>query len=201
MQDWEGGVRVNGFVSGGFISTQAPSRVGSRLEGLVHVCDWYATFTALAGASVTDARAQRAGLPPPDSLNLWPYLSGKVEVSPRSGFHMSKNAILDGHLKLLTGDVKHACWAGPHFPNGTGDPTCNEVARCGDGGCLYDVFADPGEYVDLAADPAHAADLARLQKLLGSANTKLFSPDRGAPDTRACQQVVKNGGFWAPFAP
>ena len=53
---------------------------GRRLDGLTVVWDWYATFAALVGLArpPTDLAAAEAGLLPIYSLNLWPYLSGKV---------------------------------------------------------------------------------------------------------------------------
>ena len=43
---FEGGIRVNAFLSGGFL----PASVrGTKLEGMIHIVDWYATFCALAG--------------------------------------------------------------------------------------------------------------------------------------------------------
>ena len=35
-------------------------------------------------------------------------------------------------------------------------------------------------------------DSALVQQL------RTFSPDRGEPDTNACAQIKKNGGFWGP---
>jgi arylsulfatase I/J len=84
MTNWQGGIRVNAFVSGGMLSTAAPAMVGTKLDGFTHACDFYATFCALAGVDKTDARAAAAGLPPVDGLDLWPYLSGKVKASPRT---------------------------------------------------------------------------------------------------------------------
>ena len=41
LSDWEGGIRGNAFVSGGFLQKHAhPSRIGSKLEGFTHICDW-----------------------------------------------------------------------------------------------------------------------------------------------------------------
>ena len=39
--DWQGGVRVNAFVSGGYLPE---SMRGKKTEGYVHIADWYATF-------------------------------------------------------------------------------------------------------------------------------------------------------------
>ena len=57
---------------------------GSKLEGLGAVWDWYATFAQLAGVDPTDHAAAAAGLPPVDSVSLWPYLSGAQPLSPRT---------------------------------------------------------------------------------------------------------------------
>lgn len=36
--NWEGGVRVPGFVAGGVVP---PAMRGKTLDGLVHICDWF----------------------------------------------------------------------------------------------------------------------------------------------------------------
>ena len=41
--DWQGGVRVNAFVSGGYLPEQMR---GKKTEGYIHIADWYATFCA-----------------------------------------------------------------------------------------------------------------------------------------------------------
>jgi hypothetical protein len=56
-------VRVNAFVSGGFLKKVAPSsRVGVKLEGFIHICDYYTTLAALAGVDHVDHRAALAKL-------------------------------------------------------------------------------------------------------------------------------------------
>ena len=75
-------MRVNGFVSGGYV----PEKMrGTKLSGLTTAWDWYAIVVAgIAGLDPTDREAKAAGLPPLDSKNLWPYLSGATTVSPRT---------------------------------------------------------------------------------------------------------------------
>ena len=113
--NWQGGIRVNAFVSGGLIKAAAPvsgeseslspymrqttsldrsvavcyrcgwklsnnerceqAMVGKKLTGLTHVCDWFATFCALAGVDKTDTRAALAGLPPVSTALPWPRCS------------------------------------------------------------------------------------------------------------------------------
>ena len=61
--NWQGGIRVNAWASGGMIPA---AMRGRKLEGLTAVWDVYATFSAVAGADPTDHRAAAAGLPPID---------------------------------------------------------------------------------------------------------------------------------------
>ena len=68
--NWEGGVRADAFVAGGLLP---PSVRGTKLGGArsyLHLCDFYATFSFLAGVDPHDAKAHAAGLPPIDSLNM-----------------------------------------------------------------------------------------------------------------------------------
>ena len=81
MNNWEGGIRGNSFVSGGFLP---PSVRGSKFDGMVALWDWYATFASLAGVDPTDARAAAAGLPPIDSHDLSPVILGQTTTSPRT---------------------------------------------------------------------------------------------------------------------
>jgi arylsulfatase A-like enzyme len=79
--DFEGGIRMAAFASGGYL----PAGVrGSVNEGIMHIADWYATFAALAGVDPTDAKAAAAGLPAIDSINQWPFLSGANATAPRT---------------------------------------------------------------------------------------------------------------------
>ena len=50
--NWEGGIRVNAFVSGGFLPA---SQRGTKYEGLVAGWDWYATFCAFGGTNLARA--------------------------------------------------------------------------------------------------------------------------------------------------
>eukprot|EP00937_MAST-01D_sp_MAST-1D-sp2_P000373 g373.t1 len=202
MANWEGGVRTNAFVSGGFIKQVAPQMVGKKLEGYVHVCDWYATFAALAGASARDERGAIANLPPVDCkfASLFACLMWEVPNSPRDTIHMDEGVAVRGDLKLLKSESAQACWAGPYYPNGTADAGCNRNERCGQsGGCLYNITADPSEYVNLATDPAYAGHLAAMNKLVDDLDATLFTPNRGKADPKACDQADKNGNFWGPW--
>eukprot|EP01047_Picozoa_sp_COSAG01_P040804 COSAG01_NODE_3457_length_6072_cov_14.110330_3_plen_233_part_00 len=75
MSNWDGGVRANAFVSGGFL----PHKVrGTKYAGLIAIWDWYSTLCAFGGVVATDARAAAASLPPLDSLSMHEVLLGAV---------------------------------------------------------------------------------------------------------------------------
>ena len=122
--NWQGGARANSFVSGGLIP---PARRGTVEQGFVSVEDWYATFCALAGVDKTDTRAAAAGLPPVDSVDLWPLISGANATSPHSEIVLGMPTIASGNsygdasigvqaviqadgYKLLIGHVHQNVW-------------------------------------------------------------------------------------------
>merc|ERR1711988_830911 len=105
FSNFEGGIRVNAFVTGGLVPSE---RHGSKLEGLATGWDWYATYAALAGVDPTDHKAAAAGLPPHDSLNIWPWIAGEVENSPRTELalgDMTNGAASDPTSQTLVGGL------------------------------------------------------------------------------------------------
>jgi hypothetical protein len=66
---------------------------------LHHAGDWYRTFAQLAGVleeAIFDERAKAASLPPLDSLDVWPMLSGANATSPRIEIPLSTLPGLNG---------------------------------------------------------------------------------------------------------
>jgi len=117
---FEGGIKVAAFISGGLV----PAKLrGTTNNGIVHVADWYATFAKLAGQDPTDHRAAAAGLPPIDSLDVWPFLSGVETVSPRTSFPVGDNCVVQGDWKLITTKTSPDFWQGPKFPNSSSAAT------------------------------------------------------------------------------
>ena len=91
-----------------------------------------------------------------------------------------------------------AVWQGPVYPNASTSWT-NTPVECGAGGCLFNVFADPGEHEDLAS--REPGVLAEMQARLAELRRGVFSPLRGAQSELACN--ASRGacrGFVCPFA-
>eukprot|EP00662_Eupelagonemidae_sp_cell21_P005789 gene5789-60715_t len=86
LSDWEGGTRVNAFVSGGFVP---PSLRGTAHDGYIHI------------------PADALGLPSVDSINQWPALM-KGAAAPRTEIHISERTLINGSYKLLTGSPSGA---------------------------------------------------------------------------------------------
>ena len=190
--DWQGGVRVNAFVSGGYLPE---GMRGKKTDGYIHIADWYSTFCTLAGVDPTDERAAKAKLPPIDSLNVWPLISGQNSTSPRVDIPVTKNTLISGDYKILTGDISEAGWTGPHYPNSSHH--IDAVAKCGDG-CLYNIKEDPLEQHDLATEMPDV--LKKMQSKLAEYQSTHFNPDRGSEWPGACEAATNHYGYyWGPF--
>lgn len=107
--EFEGGVRVNAFVSGGLIPT---SKRGTISQGLVAIADVYTTLCALAGADPTDHTAAAAGLPAVDGIDFSPMLLDEtVEVSDSKRTEIQLMPLSGGDLNGLDAyDVMLAMW-------------------------------------------------------------------------------------------
>eukprot|EP00035_Acanthoeca_spectabilis_P030436 m.9413 g.9413 ORF g.9413 m.9413 type:complete len:541 (-) comp4173_c0_seq2:103-1725(-) len=213
---FDGGMRINFFVGGGYIPE---AQRGRTVDGLAHVTDLYATFCALAGVSPEDSNR---GVPNVDSVDIWPLVTGANTTSPRMELPLSigppgddgcsdatgpssagrSGALIVGRYKLIVGTTCPAHWAGPDSPNGTAESPF--MHKCGDG-CLFDLLADPGEHKDLAADSAHAATFATLQERIGVLREEVFQTPYDAspmtPEECASPGVrgVLESGVWAPW--
>ena len=219
--NWEGGIRAPGVVSGGWLPTAA---AGTVVDGLIHLCDWYATFCALAGVDPFDTKAAKALLPPIDSLNVWPLISGANATSPRTevlltplsgdrfngtNLRSGDAALISGTFKLIVGNISQASWCAPKYPNNT-DPwdTWTTVHACtlpassseqeAKVGCLFNIYDDPGEHHDLAVEQPERA--AAMLKRLSELDATVFDPNRGSPDhDGVCKQAAANGGYFGPW--
>jgi len=141
---------VNAFVSGGYLPEKMQ---GQKTDGYIHLAEWYGTFSKIAGVDPTDDRAAKAKLPPVDSFNMWPLISGETTTSPRTDVPISIYTLISGDYKILTGDVPQAGWTGPQYPNLTNpNDGIYDIEHCSDSGCLYNIKQDPEERKSLASE-------------------------------------------------
>ena len=153
FSDWQGGIRVNAFVSGGYLLEKMK---GQKTDSYIHLTDWYATFCYLAGVDPTDEEAAKAKLPPIDSMNMWPLISGQNSTSPRTDIPVSNNTLISGDYKIITGNVNMSIWTGPHSPNATIQMNTIQIIEDCFKGCLFDIKTDPTEHINLATKMALA---------------------------------------------
>lgn len=169
-----------------------------------------------------DPAARATGLPPLDSFDQWPYLSGAAAESPRNEILISDTAalwfncdgqalvggIIRGDYKLLVRpkDKDYAVGqdvrTGPFWPNSTEHmvPIIHpkKCAREPETGCMYDIRKDPYEEHNLAA--AQPGVFQDLLAAVDAAQATVYSPKRGGEDPAACRQAREsNWGFWGPW--
>ena len=221
VSNWEGGVRVASFVSGGFVPE---AMRGKKLDGYVHLADWLATFAHIAGVDPTDHVAAAAGLPAIDSLNMWPYLSGETSDSPRDEIPLAIDfslagrvnrtippllrpyiqnisALISGEYKLLYGLQVQSFWQAPVFPNASSAPygVLGKHTHICAPACLYNVRDDPTEQHNLVLE--HPLVVERLLKRVKELQkTHYFR--KSDIDFPGCNEaLVRNGNFFGPWLP
>ena len=214
----EGGIRVTAFWGGGYLPA---SSYGTSIHGIVSVADYSTTLCIIGGGTLEscqlDTVAEAAGLPPLDSLNVWPLISGINLTSPRVEIPVSNNVLIQykgvgngsggGPIwKWLSGTISRAAWTGPIFPNATGADPAGVQLDCGVVGCLFDIWADPEERNDVALTyPSIASQMkSRLNQL---SNGFYSNSDEGGtsrcpkntPDCMCWAGMNLHGGFLGPF--
>ena len=202
--NFEGGVHVPALLSGGVLPEAMRGRV---LDGVVHIADFYSTFCHLAGGiDPTDTNPDAPS--PIDSLNMWPYLSGAVQESPRnltvfdhlmfSG--VAQGAIRSGRYKLVMMNESEAGWYGQFSPNETWNKAMADIYACSvDAPCLFDIVSDPTEHVDLAKVLPNVT--SEMIDLFHSLDDEYHPPKQAPPDDKDgyCEALYSADGFVVPW--
>jgi len=146
----------------------------------------------------TDTKAAAAKLPPVDSLDMWPLISGQNSTSPRVDVPVSYDTLISEGYKILVGTVTGAGWTGPQYPNKTHPEGIRPTQKCGESGCLYNIKTDPNEHNNLAV--AMPDILEMMHNKLEKYRATYFNPFRGFTSKEACDKAInKYGSFWGPF--
>jgi arylsulfatase I/J len=214
--DFEGGIRVAAFVSGGFVPLVAR---GTVRGGYVHAADWFPTFCTLGGGVDCNdtATAAKRKVPAVDGSDMWAYLSGKVASSPRTEIMVSRcehpnqhkipdsklspdcsGALISKNHKLVLGAQYYGFWQGPVYPNASTDhSTFDHFVDCGLG-CVFDIEKDPAETVDLAK--ANPDLLQLLRARFFELNATQFDAPRLGTDTARCEKyAAAHDGCLGPY--
>eukprot|EP00038_Savillea_parva_P008859 m.179651 g.179651 ORF g.179651 m.179651 type:complete len:548 (-) comp14819_c0_seq1:100-1743(-) len=202
---WEGGIRVNAFVSGGFL----PQSVrGTKLDGpnaMIHITDWYVTFAKLAtGEMPTDQWAADSNLPAIDGHDVWPLVSGQNKTSPRTTIVVNAQLLVHNEWKYVKSgsNMIEAQWEGPQYPNGStlADNTwvANYHYQCSNkDGCLWNVVEDMTEQTEVSA--ANPEVVAAMKNIMASEAATIFSVSHA--NDPACKPYchANYGGFYGPW--
>merc|ERR1712146_835562 len=127
----------------------------------------YATFCKLAGVDPKDEKAEKANLPPIDSIDQSDFIFGNTETSPREEIILGdfipeecnpmvgptyvQGLINNKGYKLLIGNVQQNIWQGPLYPNATTHWKDDPLDCKSEGPCLFNIFFDPTEHKNIAA--------------------------------------------------
>ena len=99
VRRFEGGVRVAAFASGGLVEHAAR---GSTSSELIHICDMWATFSALAGvAHAQDEGAAAYGVPPIDSVDVGASLTTLGGASGRHEVMVDLGTLVGPRFKIV----------------------------------------------------------------------------------------------------
>jgi len=162
--DFEGGIRAVTIVNGGYLPD---ARRGQKEPGMIHIADWYVTWCSMVGIDPSDAVAVQSGLPDVSGYDMWPLISGEVQLSPRAELPISSNTLISGEMKLIRLTQQYALWTTAVWPDQDSSFIDVPSLACGMTGCLFNVTGDPEEHYDLADDLPDLRDqlLERFHKL------------------------------------
>ena len=179
---------------------------GKTLDGMMHICDFYATFCYLAGAINPNDNATAPS--PIDSINFWPYISGQVKESPRSLIvhdhrmytSTTEGAIRNGKYKLVMMNESAAGWYGQFTPNTSWNNSMEQIYACSvDKPCLFDIEADVTEHNDISSENP---DIVKSMVELFNSFDKEYHPPKNHPTPEQeafCNAAQAAGEFAVPW--
>lgn len=188
---FEGGIRVNAFVTGGLLPT---AMRGKNTTAAMHVSDWYTTFSGLAGVDHTD---DHDGVPSVDGVDQWPVISGQTTDPQRTEIFVAKNTLILDNWKLIATGAGDARWSGPLYPQVPAEGEKNSTICSGNAPCLFDIITDASERQNVAEK--HPDVVARLQARLDELMDGFWTPTKpNVTREQTCAATARNGGYLTP---
>jgi len=224
--EFEGGVRTLAFVAGGVLPSSAPKTI----PGPVAIADWYATFAYLAGiGNITDHKSVGfSSVPPVDSINMWPMLTGETNDHLRTEIPFD-DAMIVGDWKFIkhesainydftaeVGDLSDdngeiaGFWTGADWPIRKGSPRpkgYKDDVVCPQEGCLFNLKDDPYEEKDLSASEpdkfqemkaAYERTAAKVWQYNGDSDAEKYEPPEDTECLGLTEAVEHHQGFLGP---
>ena len=166
---FEGGVRVPAFVAGGALPMAAR---GKMINGYVHIADWFATLSEVAG--VPHEYEAASDVLQSGSISMAAFLAAGGEGTfPRTSMTLGAGdtagtvnwveAIIHGEWKLINGTqpCSWTSWQGPMFPNtsSTQNSKANKQCLHEKTAFLFNIRDDPHETTNLAEKKPEMRDL------------------------------------------
>ena len=196
--NFEGGIRVNAFVSGGYLPESVK---GTIINEPIHISDWYGTMCAMADVDPFDKTAHESNLPPVDSENVWPLISGESQTSPRQKWLVHSNMYMSGEWKYVRGGtvMEESNWGGPIYPNQTtaDDPIDNYSFQCPTQGCLYNVVNDMEERNELSKEFPDIVE--QLREEMERESLKIWTAPHGIDLQCDRAAFLLYGGYYGPW--
>eukprot|EP00948_MAST-09A_sp_MAST-9A-sp1_P000778 g778.t1 len=214
--NFEGGIRVNAFVSGGYL----PQHVrGTKNENIIHIADWYGTLCNLAESKIPqsarkqnnlyscfhDGLAVSSQLPDVDSKDQWPILMGtsSEDTTGRETILVHPNLLIHNEWKYAAPSTVmiESAWGGPFYPNkttaDTGDAIDQHRFVCSaTTGCLFNIVDDVEERNDVAEQFPDI--VTQMQKLMEQERKTIWSQSH-ENDPLCRKEATKRGGFLGPW--
>lgn len=220
---WEGGTRVYAAVAGGLVPPKLRGTVNSEL---MHIADWYPTFSRLVGVDPEDDWTDENGtVHSIDGVDLLPVLfSGApaprqwLPTTPQSIIHTdgtgamwklitletqtvrflaNGTTIEDTHNPCLSPTTVFDCVDSLDEHGGGGRDSCHVCTPASP--CLYDVATDPGETRNVAA--SHPALVRQMATELARYQSPIVLKMALTPANLACYDCAspRVPGFWRNY--
>jgi arylsulfatase I/J len=188
---FEGGIRVNAFVTGGLLPA---AMRGKSTSAAMHIADWYTTFSGLAGVDFAD---DHDDVPSVDGVDQWPVISGQTTAPQRTEIFVAKHTLIQDKWKLIATNAGDSRWSGPLYPQVPAEGEKDAQKCSAEKPCLFNIITDASERTEVA--DKHPDVVKRMQARLDELMEGIWSPTRPNVTKEAkCAATAKNGGYLTP---
>eukprot|EP01064_Diplonema_japonicum_P008072 TRINITY_DN15601_c0_g1_i1.p1 TRINITY_DN15601_c0_g1~~TRINITY_DN15601_c0_g1_i1.p1 ORF type:complete len:512 (+),score=90.07 TRINITY_DN15601_c0_g1_i1:51-1538(+) len=204
--DFEGGVRVAAFVTGGLLD---PSLRGTTITSAMHLVDLHTTMCKLSGQSDEQCGDEIPGYPSTDGMDLRGYFVAPLNMTrPVKDIVLSSNAFISGDWKYVASTVNASycqhgdCgyWTGPWWPITSAHVPLEADPGCPVDGCLFNLADDVTEHHELSTQYPERQQAMKAQLAKYVEGRFQTNSTYGYNNCTTLKEAAsKNGGFAAPL--